>query len=122
LASNYPITINGVVIKTPSTFKISHYNLTKSGRVASGKMTMELVAKKKKLFLTYSALSGADLKNILDLIDGTEMFFTVGFYDVTNQYRTITAYVGEIPMPLHRRTSIEDNTVWKDIDFNLIEQ
>ena len=42
--------IDGVAIKRPSAFKISRYYLTKSGRLSSGKMTADIVAKKRKFF------------------------------------------------------------------------
>ena len=40
--------INGTSIKEPTDFDVEKYKLSKSGRVASGKMTMEIIAKKKK--------------------------------------------------------------------------
>ena len=112
------IKINGVRIKTPTSYKISRYNLTKSGRVASGDMTMELVAKKRKLFLTYEVLSGEELQHILDLIDGDALFFTVS-YTENNQTKSMTAYVGEIPTDLYRPGS---KWYWNNVSFNLIER
>lgn len=112
------IKINGVQIKEPTKLKVSRYNLTKSGRVSSGRMTMELVDKKRKLFLEYEVISGADMKQILDLIDGTSMFFTVQWdeYDGT---KTATMYVGEIPLEYFRK---DKGWYWKNANFDFIEQ
>lgn len=118
----YNVTIGGTPIKTPSTFKIARYNLTKCGRVASGDMTMELVAKKRKLFFTYNAISSKDLKTILDLIDTATMFFSVTFYDETETSTSMTCYVGEIQNELHRRPLVSDDSIWKGVEFNFIEQ
>lgn len=120
--SSYPITINGTPIKTPTTFKISRYNLTKCGRVSAGDMTMELVAKKRKLFLTYDAIFSHEVDVILGLIDTDAMFFTVGFYDESETYTEMTCYVGEIPAELHYRPRVSDKSIWKGFNFDLIEQ
>ena len=114
------IKINGVKIKEPQNPKISTYNLTKSGRVASGKMMMDLVAKKKKLFCDYEVLSGAEMDKILSLIDGSAMFFNVEYTD-NGHTHSFTAYVGEINRT-HFRSGPLSGWYWKDVSFNLIEQ
>lgn len=112
------IKINGVQIKEPRKLSKERYNLTKSGRVASGLMTMDLVAKKKKLFLTYEVISGADLTTILDLIDTDEMFFEVQYDDHLGVH-TMECYVGLIPQEYFRR---EQGWYYKNVEFNLIER
>lgn len=117
------IYINGTKIKTPTALNIETYNLTKSGRTASGLMTMDLVAKKAKLNLTYEVLSGDDLKTILSLIDGTQMFFTVKYPDEDGVEKTITCYAGAIPRDRFRGSSRPgDSWYWKNVNFALIEQ
>lgn len=110
--------INGVSIKEPSSLKIERYNLTKAGRVSSGKMTLELVAKKRKFFLEYEAISGAELKKILDLIDGTQMFFTVEYEDYDG-WKSAVCYAGAIPTEYFRKNM---GWYWKGVNFDLIEQ
>lgn len=122
MATDYPISINSTQIKTPTDFKVSRYNLTKSGRLASGKMVMELIAKKKKLFLNYAGITGRDLRVILNLIDTSEMFFNVAYYDVDGTPVTNTCYVGEISSILRQRAIVNDDHIWKDVEFNFIEQ
>lgn len=119
---SYPMKINGTTIKTPYPFSISRFNLTKSARVASGQMTMRLIAKKVKLFLDYKAISGADLKVILDIIDANEVFFNVTYYETTGVETTKVFYAGEIAQDLQRRAFISDDSMWKDVKFNFIEK
>ena len=122
MATNYPIVINGTTIRTPDNFRISKFNLTKSGRIASGKMTMDLIAKKVKLFLTYRGITGLDLDTILDEIDTEEEFFTVQYYDKRGTAHSKTFYSGEIPATLHSRGLGDDDDVWKDVELHFIEQ
>lgn len=111
--------IDGVAIKRPSTFKKSRYVLTKSGRLLNGKMTAEIVAKKRKFFFTYDAIDSRDLNVILDLIwESNKFFFDLEYVD-NNQVKTAKVYVGEIPSDLHRTGDI---WIWKNVNFNLIEQ
>jgi len=118
----WEIKINDVTIKKPTTFKISHYNLTTPGRLSDGLMVMDFIAKKKKLFFTYEAITNVQLKVILDLIDTNTMFFTVKYYDYNGTLQTKTMYVGEIPMQLAMRAKYSDHHIWTNVDFNLIER
>lgn len=116
--------IGGVDIKQPKkeNFKISKYNITKSGRVANGDMTMELIAKKRKFFFTYDVISGADLDVILSQIDSNQMFFDIT-YEENNMVKSANVYVGEIGQQYFR---VADKTTrewyWRDFTFNLIER
>lgn len=114
------IKVNGVTIKQPNKPGLSHYNITKSGRVSSGKMTMQLIAKKRKLRLTYEVLSGSDLDLILSLIDSNAMFFTVS-YTENGVSKSMRAYVGEIQRKLNRGGT-KSGWYWTDISFDFIEQ
>lgn len=118
----FPIKVNGVTIKHPTELRISTYNLTTPGRLSGGEMVLDFIAKKKKLFFKYAAITGRELKVILDEIDTTDMFFTVEYYDTYGTLQTKTMYVGEIPVTLHMRPSLGDDHVWKNVDFNFIEQ
>ncbi len=111
-------TINSVAIKNPTDFRIERYNLTKSGRVASGLMVMDLLAKKRKFLFRYKAISGTELNNILNLIDGTDIFFTLSYWE-NNVLKHATCYAGHIPSHLFRRDGV---WYWKDVNFDLIER
>lgn len=114
----FALYLDGKRIKTPQEFSISKFNLTKSGRVASGKMTMELIAKKRKFFFTYEVLSGKDLDTILSVIDSNKMFFKIQ-YTENNVIKNATVYVGEISQEKFRTHM---GWYWKNVTFNLIEQ
>lgn len=114
-------TVNNVPIKNPSTFKIERYNVTNMERLADATMVGDLIAKKRKFYFTYDAISGDDLDKILEAIwDSTALFFTLEYIE-NGVSKTATVYVGSIPTELHRagRTT---NWVWKNVNFNLIEQ
>lgn len=113
--------IRNKVIKNPSNFKIERYNVTNLERVASAKMVGDLIAKKRKFYFTYEAISGYDLDVILDEIwEAPGLFFPLE-YEENGVTKTATVYVGSIPTELHRagRTT---NWVWRNVTFNLIEQ
>jgi hypothetical protein len=114
------VKISGVFIKSlqPEKFTVERYNLTKSGRVASGKMMMDLIAKKRRLDLEYEVISGADFEKILSLIDGTKMFFTVEWEDYTG-WNSAVCYAGAIPNTHYRGNS---GYYYKGVKFALIEQ
>jgi hypothetical protein len=112
------LTINGTTIKTPSSFNIERYNLTKSGRVASGKMTMELIAQKRKFNLEYASINQDDFQLILDLLmNPNNLFFTFGYVE-NGTDKTATCYVGAIPSDLLR----SDTWQWTNVKFSIIEQ
>lgn len=114
-------TINGVGVKNPSSFKIERYNVTNMERLANADMVGDLIAKKRKFYFTYEAISGDDLDKILEAIwETNELFFPLKYLE-NGEPKTATVYVGSIPSELHKagRTS---NWVWKNVTFNLIER
>lgn len=114
-------TVNGIAIKNPSKFKIERYNITNMERLADATMVGDLIAKKRKFYFTYDAISGDELDNILEAIwDSTTLFFPLEYLE-NGVSKTATVYVGSIPTELHRagRTT---NWVWKNVTFNLIEK
>jgi len=114
-------TVNGIAIKNPSSFKIERFNVTNMERLANATMVGDLIAKKRKFYFTYDAISGDELDNILEAIwDSTTLFFPLEYLE-NGVSKTATVYVGSIPTELHRagRTT---NWVWKNVTFNLIEK
>lgn len=118
----YGLKIKGVKIKEPKPngFSISHYNITKAGRVASGRMTMEFVAKKRKFFFEYEVISAADKRQIMNLIDGNDMFMNLEYIE-DGIVKTAKVYVGEISGQGFRTGNLS-GWYWKGFSFNLIEQ
>jgi len=112
--------IGGTTVKTPQEMPIEKYNLTKSGRVTSGKMTMELVAQKRKLNCKYNAIREDDFQVILNKIYSTNMFFSVTYDDAGGSH-TITCYAGAVKGEPFRKDT-DEVWIWKDVEFALIEQ
>ena len=111
--------LNGTLFKRPSSFKIERYNVTDLQRLASGDMAGDLIAKKRKFYFTYEAITSTDLDVILNLIWETESIFYELSYVENNVTKTATVYVGSIPSDLFRTGS---KWVWKNVNFNLIEK
>lgn len=112
--------INGVAIKNPSTFKIERYKVTNLTRLASAKMTGNLIARKRKFFFTYDAISARDLNTILSTLwDASGIFYTLT-YTENGVDKSAVIYPGAIPSELHNAQSTE--WVWKNVNFDLIEQ
>ena len=110
--------LDGVQIKKPTEFEIERFNLTKSGRVASGKMKIELIAKKRKFYFSYEVISSTDLIPIINIVDGTKMFFPIE-YEENNIIKTATVYAGALKTPKLREGS---KWYWRNVTFDLIEQ
>lgn len=113
--------INGVAVKNPSSFKKERYMVTTMERLANANMVGDLIAKKRKFYFTYEAITGEELDTILEAIwDSDELFFTLS-YPENGVQKTAEVYVGSIPAELHR-AGLTTNWVWKNVTFNLIEQ
>lgn len=113
------ITINGIAIKNPK-IEYGEHRLSKSGRTASGRMTMEIIAIKHRIDLSWEAISGTEWKAIKDLLRSAT------FYQVrypaegdSTEFITETMYVGDITSKLHTRGG---RRVFVDASFPLIEQ
>lgn len=117
----YNPSINGVPIKNPHSFRIEHYNITKSKRLGSGKMVSELVAKKRKFAIGYTAISGQELDIILSLVNSDSIFFTFGYYE-NGIYKEAICYAGAIPYDRFRSAPPGGQWYWKDLKFDIIEQ
>jgi len=112
--------INGIHIKNPSAFKIERYNVTTMERLSNASMVGDLIAKKRKFYFTYEAITAEDFDVILAAIyDSDKLFFTLQ-YPERGQSKSAEVYVGSIPADLHFMSG--KNAVWKNLTFNLIER
>lgn len=112
--------VNGVQIKNPSAFRIERYNVTTMERLSNADMVGDLVAKKRKFYFTYDAITAADFDAIISAIyDGDDLFFPIE-YPYNGSTQKASVYVGSIPADLHFMSA--GNTVWKNLTFNLIER
>ena len=111
--------VNGITIKNPTAFKVERYNVTTMERLSNADMVGDLIAKKRKFYFTYEALTGEELDVILAAVDTNTLFFPLQYTDRGSTQRA-TVYVGSIPSELHYMGNA--NTVWKNVTFNLIER
>ena len=111
--------IAGVTVKTPNELKIGRFDLTKSNRTASGKMTMELIAIKRRVDCVWKMLPDNDLKVIIDTITANKPFFSLEYPDVGGQM-TMTCYAGDIITSLwHTKNGVR---YWEEVSIGFIEQ
>jgi hypothetical protein len=113
------IKINGFLIRVPSDCGIQKFKITKSKRIANGDMKMDLVAKKRKILITYDVISGPELKAIENILYGDDVFFTAEFFDGEEEPETMVVYAGDID---YKRFRTDGIWYWKDLTFNLIQQ
>lgn len=111
--------IAGTKVATPSEIKVGHFDLTKSGRTASGKMVMEIIATKRRVDCTWKLIKDSDLKQILDLIDAHKPFFTLTFPEAGGT-ATMTCYAGDRNTSLWH--TINGVRYWQDVSIAFIEQ
>lgn len=112
--------IDNITIKTPTELKVGVFRLSKSNRVASGKMVMEIIAIKRRLDLKWSIISDTDLQQVMGILD-SGVFHTVEYVDPkSGETATITAYVGDINQTAWQK--LGSTRYWKDVALALIEQ
>lgn len=112
------ITIGGVAMPTPAEFQVGIMDISKAERNASGRMIIERVATKRKLFFTYNYLTDSDASLLLKSIAPTS--YSVTYYDPQdNQMKSGSFYCGD------RQLGFIDyqNGIprFKELSFNLIE-
>lgn len=110
--------VNGLEIKSPSTFSIEKYNLTKAGRLTNGIMMLDLVGKKRKFVIQYNVLREQEYTEIINIIFGVSMFFTFE-YNENSVDKSAICYVGAIKQQQFRT---ESTWYWKDVAFDFIEK
>ncbi|MBR1904845.1 MAG: hypothetical protein IJ819_00080 [Clostridiales bacterium] len=90
-----------------------------SGRAEDGTMIATLVARKRKLEVSYANLTPTQAKAILSVVCG-DMFFNVTYYDfLSGEQETRTFYVGDRSGNWYN-FNIERGI--ENLQFNLIEQ
>ncbi|MNB69320.1 hypothetical protein D3C75_158480 [compost metagenome] len=115
-----PLKINGGDVKVPSDFGYEYYNLTKSGRVASGRMTMDIIAQKRKFSFSYEVMSGAEMAKLKQLIFNPNVPFFSLEYDDESGTNVAIVYSGAIKATRFRVG--EMGWYYKGVTFDLIEQ
>ena len=111
--------IAGTTVKTPTELKIGRFDLSKSGRTASGKMVMDIVATKRRVDVVWKMLPDSELKKILDVITANKPFFSLEYPDAGGT-KTMICYAGDINTTLwYTKNGIR---YWEEISIPFIEQ
>jgi hypothetical protein len=112
------VTVSGVALPTPTELQVGYFDISKAERNASGRMIIERIATKRKLFLTYSFVTPNDMAFILRTIAPTS--YTVTYYDPhDNQMKSGSFYCGDRQLGfLDYQNGIPR---YKEFNFNLIE-
>lgn len=111
--------INGVTIKTPTELKVGVFRITKSERLASGKMVMEVIAIKRRLDMRWEIITDVELQKIMNTLE-SRVFHTVTYPDPQKgENATITAYAGDINYDVWQKVG---NRYWQNVSISLIEQ
>ena len=111
--------IAGVSVKAPTDLKIGRFDLTKSGRTASGKMVMEVIATKRRVDVIWKMLTDSELEKIIDTITANKPFFSLEYPDAGGS-KTMICYAGDITTSLwHTKNGVR---FWEDVQISFIEQ
>ena len=112
------ITISGVALPTPTEFQVGIMDVSKAERNASGRMIIERIATKRKLFFTYAYVTREDASKVLKAVAPTT--YTVTYIDPQdNQVKSGQFYCGD--RQLGYLDYINGIPRYKDLAFNLIE-
>ena len=114
------IWIAGVKVARPAKIDVGRFDITKSERTGSGKMTMEIVrADIRRVDVTWQYMLDDDLKAMLDTIAANKPFFTLKYPDAGKQ-ETIVCYVGDISISLWH--TVGGVKRWESVQIPFIEQ
>jgi hypothetical protein len=113
------IIIAGTQVTRPAEVKVGRFDLTKSGRTASGRMVMEVIATKRRVDVTWKYLPDPDLQTILNVLAANKPFFELQYPDAGGQ-QTMICYAGDINTSLwHTRGGVR---YWEEVSTSFIEQ
>jgi hypothetical protein len=111
--------IAGVSVKAPTDLKIGRFDLTKSGRTASGKMVMEVIATKRRVDVVWKMIKDSELQTIIDTITANKPFFSLTYPDAGGT-KTMTCYAGDITTSLWH--TVNGVRYWQEVSIPFIEQ
>lgn len=112
--------LNGILVRQPRSMSVGVGDLDdKTTRTASGSLTRDRIAVKRKLTLSWSALTSAELSEILEAV--SSVFFQVTYPDPqTGTIQTKTFYVGDRTAAVY--TYNDGVVLWENLNMNLIER
>ncbi|KSU22678.1 prophage protein [Lactococcus lactis subsp. lactis] len=117
------LSINGVIIKNPKTFKVGYQTIDadSSGRNANGEMVRDIIAQKVKLEIEWGPLDDSTASALLKAIKGE--FFTLNYPDAeTGGQLTKTFYSGDRSLPSYSWNDKFTKIKWESFSANFIEK
>jgi hypothetical protein len=112
------ITVGGITLPDPTEFQVGYMDISKAERNANGRMIIERIATKRKLFITYAYITRQHAELVLQRVAPTS--YTVKYLDPqTDSWKSGSFYCGD--RQLGMISYINGNAVYKDFGFNLIE-
>ena len=115
------ITINGVLVPAPDTYKVTIADLDASAnRSGNGTLYRDRVAVKRTIELSWLFMDAQELSVLLNGV--STVFFPVTYLDpATNGQRAGTFYVSDRPAGVAVRNS-DGSYTWRDISMSLVER
>lgn len=116
------IKINGVAIKTPSTFEYTRQDFDlDSNRSVTGEMVRQRICTKVRLDLTWRA-GAMDVQSMATLLQAVDdVFFEVEYFDIHDgAMRKATFYVGDRTASMY--SYVNNVPVFEEISYSLIEK
>lgn len=115
------LTINGVNIVAPDTYEVTIADLDASAnRSSNGKLFRDRVAVKRTINVSWTMISGADLKTVLNNV--SSVFFSVTYFDPeSNGNKTGTFYVSDRVQGVAVKNK-DGSFTWKGVSFSLVER
>lgn len=111
--------IAGVQVASPAELTVGRFDLTKSGRTASGDMVMDLIATKRRVDVVWKMLKDTELQQIISTITANKPFFTLQYPDAGGA-QTMTCYVGDITTSLWH--TLGGVRYWEEVTIPFIER
>ena len=119
--NNTMIRVDGVALKTPSSFtwELNDVSASDAGRTTDALMHKNRVARKRKLKMSWSMPTPAEAKSILEAF--APEYFTVTYFDpLAGAIQTRTFYCGDQSAPVKFWTV--NNKRYETITFDVIER
>ena len=113
------IKINGQEIMTPQELEAEDFFIEETARLASGKLVVEKIARKKRFNLVYPRTAGDELDKILNLAY-SDTFVTFEYPDEKNEMQTVTVKAEDTPRSLVRSTA--NGHYYDSWELELVEQ
>lgn len=116
------LTINGVVMKTPSKMEVNLNDIDgQTTRNANGVLMRDRIATKRKIELSFPPLTQSEISALLTAVSNE--FFQVTYQDPLLGMTTKTFYVGDRNAPMFRfGQGGASEILWENLKMNFIEQ